>query len=248
MKLKLFSIILFIAPQIIFAQLDDSLYTNWFGGHKIEQLPDYIDVIENSIFLYADYSHIRDDSIPIYIINTSDSVFQCDGYDLAYLQQEHQNQANKWIRSRSYFFGWCGTQYDYTLKVNPGHFSILEELLLKEGEKCNVRFSLLNSQVISTNIGLGYFSHIGAETAKYDDISMKLNGSDFLISIIKNGLSNYNGREKTKIIIQRAIRNLSWYYPDIAIPILKELSNNTNSEYQEAAANNLKAIYRKRNK
>ena len=125
MRNKIVLILLFTC-SIIFAQ-DYNDDANWLGGFPVSKLRKSIKLIPNSTFLFADFNNIDSNSIPIYLINNSDSTIILDGYELAFLQQEHLTKSNVWVRSKPYYFGWCGTQYFYTKEIKPFHFIIIKK-------------------------------------------------------------------------------------------------------------------------
>lgn len=246
MKFKIILILLF-ASIPIFSQSKIDDYSNWTGGFPISKIPQKIKLKNNSIFLYSDFANVDSNTIPIYIINNTDTTINLSGYDLALLQQEHKTLDSNWERNNPYFYGWCGTQYDYNVVVNPHCFAVLQEPFNQNGAPTKIRYNLFNSKVLPSNIGNGFYRKEEAEKAKYDDISMQLNGCKFLISIIKDcNKIKVNDDDKYEIV-WRAIIKLKRRCPKQAILLLTELSNDSTYKYRSEVERSLVIMQNKQN-
>ena len=216
---------------------------------------------EGKIYLWADYKKIRDNRIPIYIINNTDSVIKYDGYQLAEIQQEFQNSSSNWQRSTYLFFSWCGTPYVYNIKIFPREFYTSSEPFLSGKRKYKVRYTSFSSKIESSNIVWGNIDISEVEIAKYDDISFNYCDVDYLIKVIKEMPRPYKVIPKSytfiekypkyaralfeslnKNIIYNAIRKLGDRFPIKALEILEPIASNMNHPYNDAASWEIKVI------
>ena len=240
-------LILFFTSILIFSQSQVDDYSNWTGGFPISKISPKIKLKDNSISLYSDFANIDSSFIPIYIINNTDTTIHFSGDDLALLQQEHKTLDSNWERSNPYFYGWCGTQYDYNIVIDPHCFVLLQEHINQNGNPTKIRFNLLNSKVLPSNVGNGFNIKEEIEKAKYDDISMQLNGCKFLISIIKdyNKINLSNGKRYE--IVQRAAYKLYRRCPEQALLLFTELSNDSTYKNRNIFKRKLQLLKEKQN-
>ena len=237
--------------EIIFPQniSFDSLYeANYWDSESINKLPKHIPIYNDKIYLYADFENIVDQSISVYIINNTNESFKYDGYLMSLLQQEFKDANNIWCRSQSYYYGWCGTGYLLEDGIRPGEFTLVKKLFPKIGEKRKIRFNFFKTSITASNSGIGFINLEEVEEAKYDDIALEITGAEFLIKIIKGEIAPFKTEAENEHLITRAIPNLSFYYPDEAIPILESIASDPLNKFQRQAIANLESIEKKKQK
>jgi hypothetical protein len=222
--------------------------SEFWDSEPIFKLPEHIPIYEDLIYLYADFDTIINDTLQIYIINNTSDKFKYNGYLLTLLQQEFKDTNNIWVRTRSHFYGWCGNGYLWEDGIRSREFIVYKDVIPEVGEEQEVRYHFYNTDIITSNIGLVKINKKEVEEAKFDDIALKIRGADFLIKIIKGEIAPFATETENETLIQRAIPNLSFYYPDEAIPILESIATDPSNKFQRQAIANLKSIEKKKQK
>lgn len=219
-----------------------------WDSEPIIKLPEHIPIYEDLIYVYVDYDNIFNDTLKVYIINNTGEKFKYNGYLWSLLQQEFKDTNNIWTRTRSHFYGWCGTGYLWEDGIRSREFIVFSDVIPEVGEEHEVRYHFYNTNIVTSNIGVIRISKKEVEEAKYDDIALKIRGADFLIKIIKGEIVPFATEAENETLIQRAIPNLSSYYPDEAIPILESIANDPSNKFQRQAIANLESIEKKKQK
>jgi hypothetical protein len=249
-------IIVLFLPAVIYCQVNstDTVYetTNKFDASEywdskpLSELPSHIPIYKDIMYLYADYENVSDNIIPIYIVNNTANKFEYDFYSEILLQQEFKDSDSIWRRSKSYYqFSSCRPfigQYE----IRPYEFTLDEDFILNEGEEYEVRYRYFTTGIVTSNIGKAKINLEDAEVARFDDIAFRTSGADFLINIIKGELAPFDTQEKNDKLIGKAIIELSFYYPDEAIPILSVLAKDYANKFCAIATANLESIKKRK--
>ena len=219
-----------------------------WDSEPLFKLHDHIPIYEDLIYLYADFDNIVLDTLKVYIINNTTEKFNYNVYLWSLLQQEFKDTNNIWMRTRYHFYGWCGTGYLLEDGIRSREFIAFKNVIPELGEEHEVRYHLYNTKIVTSNIGIIKINRKEVEEAKFDDVALKIRGADFLIQIIKGEIAPFETEEENETLIQRAIPNLSSYYPDEAIPILESIANDPSNKFHRQAIANLESIYKKQQK
>jgi len=221
-------VILMLLAQPIFSQNIDTLESvQYLSSEPISELPKHIPIIQNKLYLFADYSRVKNKEIDIYIINNSKDVFMYEDNMLLY--QEYETNNDTWKRSTIYndFYNWCGFG-SFPTYIRSGYYYMDSYSFPTSGIEHNVRFNIMNVEIridslaTVSNIGIGYLNKNQLEKIKYDDISLRESSCDFLISILENGLPNSIDSSEYHRIYSQTMGNLKKYYPENAQLYLKD--------------------------
>ncbi len=238
-------IICLLVLPISFAQ-DEDLELVLSSGESINKLPKQIPIIEDNIYLYADFNNIQKESIPIYVVNNTNEDFKYSGFQVPLLQQEYKDIDEIWTRSQSFYYGWCGTPYLFNYKLKSKEFTIYYKSFPSNGTQKEVRYVFYETEILESNIGVGKVSLGEIEKAKFDDIALNINGEDFLIKIIKGEIVAFEEEHENNFLVSNAMMILRNKYPDQAKIVLSEIATNPSNKFYEQAIRDLRVI-RERN-
>jgi hypothetical protein len=244
-KILLILILHLSAGSISFTQNEEFEFVLSMGD-SINILPTQIPIIENKIYLYADFNNINNESIPIYLVNNTNNEFRYTGSEVPLLQQEFKDSDGIWKRSQSFYYGWCGTPYLFDYKIEPKKFEVFYKPFPSSGNKKEVRYVFYEKEILKSNIVFGNVSSEEIEKAKFDDIALSISGEDFLIKIIKGEIVAFEEERKNDFLIGMAMMQLRNQYPNTATVILSEIANDPANKFYEQAVRDLKVI-RERN-
>lgn len=250
--IKYFLVLFVILNINFYCQIDsipmiqeDDLDNNTLG-ESIAKLPSHIPLYNDIAYLYADFEnvqkHYKDSEksfIPVFLINNSQEIIIINGYEEPELQQEYEFEENKWIRTQPYHYGWCGTQYLFGIRLKPGEYYCFYEYFLEEGDKEKLRYTFLNKNIASSNSGLGRINKDEVEKTKYDDIALNNADFEFLKKLAKGEIEPYDEENENNTIRLYAIEQMSFRFPVQAIPVIIEISNNSDGWFKEAVERNL---------
>lgn len=215
---------------------------------SVSELPGYVPVIRDSIYLYADFNNIRNETIQVYLINNTDVDFNIDGYQIPLIQQEFRDGDSIWRRSQSYNYGWCGTQYSYYLNIKPSEFVIIQRSFPSKGVKKKVRYNFYGRDIRYSNTGQGRISPDEVKEAEYDDIALNTSGSEFLINIIKGKVIPFKDERTNDSLIRKTIVKLRDKFPGQALVVLQEIAGDPANKFYPLAVRNLKILREREHK
>lgn len=242
----IFYSISYAQDSIIYVTPDDTLDLTLILDEPLIELPSNIPVNENSIYLYADFNNVKDESIPIYLINNSDKDFNYKGDQRPLLQQEYKVTDSIWQRSQAFYFGWCGAGYLYTAKLKSKGFTIFHKPFPSDGVEKIVRYVFYGTEVLPSNNGFGNVDFDEVEKARYDDIALDRNDENFLVNIIKGKIIPFSDEAQNNYLISKAMMALRDNYPDKATIVFEEIARDSTNKFYKQAIRDLKVI-RKRN-
>ncbi len=209
---------------------------------SVSKLPEYIPVIEGSIYLYADFNNIRKETIPVYLINNSDEDFNLTGPQIPLIQQEFRDNDSTWRRSQSYNYGWCGNQYFYNWKIKSKEFVTVHKSFPSKRIKKKVRYNFYGKDILHSNIGLGRINPDEVKRTEFDDVALYRYDSEFLIKIIKRKIIPFKEERKNDSLIRKTLMILRNKFPDQALVILKEIAGDPANKFYSLAVRNLKVL------
>lgn len=209
---------------------------------SITGLPDYVPVISDSIYLYADFKNIRKETIRVYLINNSDEDFNIDGYRIPLIQQEFRDDDSSWSRSQSYNYGWCGTGYFYNMEIKPEEYVIIHKSFPLKGIEKKVRYNFYGKDIGYSNSGWGRISPDEVRKAEYDDIAINTYNADFLIKIIKKEVIPFEEERTNDALIRKTLVLLRQKFPDQALIILQEIADDPSNKFYPLAVRNLEIL------
>ncbi len=220
--------------------------TKYWDSKPISELPAHIPIYKDIMYLHADYENISNNLIPIYIVNNTAQSFEYDSQKMELLQQEFKDSDSIWRRSESYFHFSSCRPFLYSYGIRPHEFTLIEPLILNDGEEYDARYRFFNTDIVTSNIGKAKINLEDAEVARYDDIALRASGADFLIKIIKGEIAPFETQEKNDELIWKALFNITSYYPDEAIPVLSVLAKDYASKFCEYAMRILESIKKRK--
>lgn len=157
------------------------------ANKPISELPHSLEPQAAGIILYADYEHIANGRIPVYLINRTGEPILLNAQDGdIYLKLEFQDADGGWKRAQLHQMSGCGNSYDFHPPLRSGQFITLSgyQPKPKDGRAAKIRFRLYRQKFeVVSNVGEGLIASQDVAAAQRDEFVVVGAGFDYVAAI-----------------------------------------------------------------